>query len=328
MDFDDPYGDSDISNLPPEAWAKSCDPSQSFEPDDFWLRHATPEQQAVAMRAWFLSRYCDPAHETPYNGREGGHLFVNGGPYNPADELSERFSGIVDDELIEEVVGEFHSGVGDQWAPLRWGALDDYDEDFGLEVIARAQPLTNLNDRLRQAKAVLNLAGDPQAKQLAERLVFGAAIAALETFLWEVAHYLIDSDEDVLRDVVTKLPVFAQEQIKLGDLFKRLEGLKSHVMAYLQNLVWHRWDQVVPLYKVGLGIQLPSMKPFEAALVKRHDIVHRSGHDKSGNPITVTAQEIDELCTEIEKLAKSVDASLQAKYAPDPPLDDPGGDLF
>ena len=83
--------------------------------------------------------------------------------------------------------------------------------------------------------------------------------------------------------------------------------------GYLQNLVWHRWDKVGPLLKQGLKIEPPSFKPFEDIMIKRHDIVHRSGHDKLGNPISVTRDEISRLCEMIERFAVEIHNKLGSR---------------
>jgi len=118
----------------------------------------------------------------------------------------------------------------------------------------------------------------------------------------------------VLRDCVTKLPVFRDETIKLGDLFERHDGIRQHVKAYLQNLVWHRWDKVCPLYKFGLRVALPGVGPFEEAMVKRHDIVHRSGHDKAGQPVEVTREEIQGLCVAVLEFAADLERRLAHRF--------------
>jgi hypothetical protein len=312
MDWDDRFDDADTSNLPPEAFQRGSDADGPFEPNSDWLKSAATEQQLIAMRAWFLTRYCDPAMETPYAGREGGYVFVNGGPYFPSDELPARFLGLVDEALINEVVEEMHADVGHRWAPVRHEAPDDYDDRFGLQLLRREEPLQRLQDRLQKAQSVLTLEGDVDAKALAQLLVFGAAISILEAFLWETAHFWVENDDQVLRALVRKLPAFREEKLLLSDIFEKHAGLKMHVLGYLQNLVWHRWEKVVPIYKLGLGIaKLPSFKPFEMALEKRHDIVHRSGHDKDGAPIEVSAGEIGELCEKILGLASEIDEQLK-----------------
>ncbi|MFM0060634.1 hypothetical protein PQR64_33925 [Paraburkholderia phytofirmans] len=304
--------DTELSNLPPEAHGNIFDVDGPFDPDDDWLENASADEKRIAMREWFLARYCDAAEETPYNGREGGYLFINGGPYDPADEIPGRFGSIVSDETIDEVVAELHAEGGDEWAPIRESDAyyDDYDDRFTLDVESPHEPLSRLQDRIRKSQRVLTLSGDPEAKKLAEMLVFSNALAVLESFLWETAEFWFKHDDVALRDVITKLQVFSEEPIKLGEVFTRHERLREHVLGYLQNLVWHRWESVMPIFRLGLGIRLPSVKLFEAALVKRHDIVHRSGHSKSGEPITVTLMEISELFSEIEQFAIEVDRLL------------------
>ncbi len=304
----------DLSNLPPEAMGNTFDVEGSFDPNDHWLRTAEEEHQLIAMRAWFHARYCDPAHETPYNGREGGYLFVDGGPYNPSEELQERFGGIVDDNLIEQVVDEMLNEVGDQWAPVRRDPPDDFDARFDLELVDADEPLRRVRKRLAECRQVLDLQGGAEAVALARRLVFGAVIGVLESFLWELSQHWIESSEEALRGCVTKLPAIRDEQIKLGDVFERHDSIRAHVKGHLQNTVWHRWEKVGAIYKIGLGITLPSVKVFDDALIKRHDIVHRSGRTKDGEEVDVTNTEIETLSRAVEQFAEEVSDSAKKRF--------------
>ena len=54
--------DEDRPELPAEAGADS---RRGFEPHDKWIRGAAPELAHEAMRLWFVSRYWDPANDTP-----------------------------------------------------------------------------------------------------------------------------------------------------------------------------------------------------------------------------------------------------------------------
>jgi hypothetical protein len=145
---------------------------------------------------------------------------------------------------------------------------------------------------------------------LAQNLVFSSVIGALEAFLYETAYFWIDTDDKALRALVAGLPSFRHEKIALADLFSRHEGIKDHIKGYLQNLVWHRWDKVAPVFRHALAVRLPTTRDFDAPLLKRHDIVHRSGHDKSGAAVTVTIEEIAELCSKIETFAEQLDTRI------------------
>ncbi len=321
MGWNDHMDDGDdISNLPPEAMGNLFDVEGQFDPNDHWLRTADEKHQLIAMRAWFHARYCDPAHETPYNGSEGGYLFVDGGPYNPSTELHGRFGDIVDDSLIEKVVDEMVEEVSDQWAPIRPEPLDDYDARFDFELVDADEPRLRVSKRLADCRQVLNLQGEAEAVALARRLVFGAVIGVLESFLWELSQHWIEASDDALRGCVTKLPAIRDEQIKLGDVFERHENIRAHVKGHLQNTVWHRWDKVGVIYRSGLGISLPSLKVFDVALVKRHDIVHRSGRTKDGEEVYVTNTEIEDLSHTVEKFAEEVSDLAKKRFLRRPDL--------
>lgn len=249
---------NELSNLPPEAWGNIFDVEGPFDPNDSWLETAECEEQLIAMRGWFYARFCDPAHETSYNLREGGYLFVNGGPFNPSTELHDRFDGTVDDELIEEVVEEMICEVGEEWAPIRSAPPDDYDERFDFHLVDTDEPLRGVRKRLAECQLVLELKGGTETEALARWLVFDAVIGVLESFLWELAQYFVESSEEALRGCVTKLPVIRDLPVKLGEVFDRHEGILDYVMGHLQNTIWHRWDKVRPIYRDGLGIKPPA----------------------------------------------------------------------
>lgn len=324
--------DDELDNLPTHARGNPFDVDGPFDPDDHWLKNASEEHQLIAMRAWFKARYCDPAHETPYNGREGGYLFIHGGPYNPADELHERFGRFVDGDTIQEVVDELVAEVGEQWAPIRVEfAPDDYDERYDFEPVQATEPLDRLQARIEELKTTLALQTDATAKELVARLVFSALIGALESFLWETAQHWIEEREDVLRRCVEKLPVFKERPLKLGEVFLQHEKIKETVKGHLQNLVWHRWDQVGALYKTGLGVKFPSVAAFEAPLIQRHHIVHRSGTDMEGKLIHIGDADVTELAEKVEAFAAKVAEACLEKFIFEerkPSPADASGDLF
>jgi hypothetical protein len=202
---------------------------------------------------------------------------------------------------------------------FRYAHFDDfdYDERFDLQLHARNEPLDKLKERLEHAQLVLTLQGDENARRLAINLVFGAAIAAFEAFLWETVDYSVENDDDTVRNIVTNIPALKDQPMKLGEIFEKHKNLKEQVKGYLQNLIWHKWDKVVPLLKFGLCIEPPSFKPFDEPILKRHDIVHRSGHDKSGKPISVTTSEITELCQKIEQFAIDINSRLAERRGGD-----------
>jgi hypothetical protein len=303
------FDDTELGNLDPEAF-NPLDVDGPFDPQNHWLQTASKEDQLIAIRAWFLARYCDPIEETPYIGSERGFQFINGGPHDPTDVLFNRFSNFAHDDAIQEVVDEMHAKVGDEWAPVLYQPPPYYDDDYGVTVKDIGDPLRRLVDRLKQSRQVLTLEGDSSAKALVRNLAFSSTITALESFLWETVVYWVDHDEAVFANIVTKIPVFRDQTIKLGDIFEKRKTLVADVKGYLQKLVWHRLEHVAPLLKLGLGVNIPSLKQFENPLIKRHDIIHRSGFTKDGELVVVNVGEIDILCDQISSFAVALNREL------------------
>jgi hypothetical protein len=81
------------------------------------LKRFGRQRQAEYMRYWFAQHFEDPAQETPYNSREGGYLFIWGGPYNAFEELGDEFGDFVSEERIKEVVDYVESDGTFDWAP-------------------------------------------------------------------------------------------------------------------------------------------------------------------------------------------------------------------
>ena len=317
VDDDEDAEDEDLDfedhpDLPPEA-GKITD--RGFEPNDDWLQNANRKLQHEAMRQWFLSRYCDPANDTPYNGQEGGYLYIHGGPFQAEDQLYGRFGDIVEnpDRVIRAVIDDVESDGLTEWAPIHHEREDEFDERFALTIDSDSEPLRKLRQRLRQQQAILALEGADETKVLARQLVFAATIGALETFLYEVAYFWIENDEKALRAMVTGLQIFREEKISLADVFKQMEGLKDRLKGHLQATVWHRWEHVAQIYRAALGIKLPSVKALADPLLKRHHIVHRSGHDNDGAPVQISDADISALAATIEEFAVELETRINQR---------------
>jgi hypothetical protein len=307
---DEEFDFEDLPELPPDA---GKDTDAGFEPNDEWLKTANRKLQHAAMWRWFFSRYQDPAMETPYT--DGEYVYIHGGPYEAGDELYGRFGDVIDnaDEVIGAVIEDVESEGITDWAPIHHEREDDFDDRFALSIESESEPLRSLRQRLQQQLAILALEGPEATKALARQLVFAAIIGALEAFLYEVAYFWIDTNEATLRAFVTGLGKFRQEKIALADIFKQMEDLKARAKGHLQATVWHRWDHVAPIYRAALGVRLPSVEQFETVLEKRHDIVHRSGHDKDGVALQITDGEITALATTVEEFAVELEKRIEER---------------
>jgi hypothetical protein len=274
-----------------------------------WLTDASPNDQKLAMYHWFVGHYANPA------------LCASPGEKSSStvDLLTPEFSEHVSNIVINELASELEKNGVYLWVQRPLYSYDThyaeiYSAQLDLEIEYWEKPVNLLNERMSQAIDILSLEGPSITKNFALNLVFGALISALEAFFWETADYWVANEEKALRDVVTKLQMFGDETRSLKQLFTF--DIKNHVRDYLKNnIIWHQVNKVSQIFEKGLGIQLPSWDFFNAALDKRHHIVHRSGHDRDRNPVVVTKEEIEQLRIEIFQFANCIHEQLSKRDA-------------
>lgn len=95
-----------------------------------WAAALTRGSLVKLLVEWFHYLYEDPANETPYNSREGGYLYIKGGPYNAEEELRQNFEDVVPEDALMAAVEEIQSDGLFDWAPSpRHQASVDFYED-------------------------------------------------------------------------------------------------------------------------------------------------------------------------------------------------------
>lgn len=100
--------------------------NESYSDERF--RSLPDAEKLELMIQWFLERYEDPAHGTPYNGREGGYLYVHGGPYHAKGQLFSEFADLTSEALIDQAAESIEDDGIYDWAPINWED-DGPDED-------------------------------------------------------------------------------------------------------------------------------------------------------------------------------------------------------
>jgi len=101
-----------------------------FKNNPEWTKALTKATVVKYLVDWFHYFYEDPANETPYNGREGGYLYIKGGPYSAEEELRENFEDVVPEDAISEAIEEIQSDGLFDWAPSdrHPDSIDFYDD--------------------------------------------------------------------------------------------------------------------------------------------------------------------------------------------------------
>jgi len=251
------------------------------------------------VRNWFLSNFEDPAENTPYDSSEGGYMYLWGGPYDAAEEIYDKFSGDVEESILNAVI-ESLEGLGTEWAKVP--SIGDFDDFAGIpsQIERFRLSIQNINSELDRVKDLPN-------RDFVQSLLFAHSITILETYLQDTFVQFIQ--EDVYkRKFVENDPVFKKEKIQLADLYRKLESIDSVVAERILSIVFHRSDVVEKMFGETLGISFPDGKGRVFRYIsKRHDVIHRNCRDCDGNEFIITKSEIVEAIDCISKIVESVE---------------------
>lgn len=86
------------------------------------------EQKIAMIVEWFHAHYEDPANSVSYNGREGGYLWGDKGPYYAGEQIYEEFGEVVDEDIVNEAVEEIEREGNDEWAAIYGSSDHGYTE--------------------------------------------------------------------------------------------------------------------------------------------------------------------------------------------------------
>jgi hypothetical protein len=270
------------------------------------LKRGSREFQIEVMTEWFFHFFENPAENTPYESKEGGYIYIWGGPYDVREELECEFSGIVSEEAIEELIEKLES-ESYEWAGK---PSDEHYDDYYYDVIsANTEFHGTLTESLNNIRKLLNADISEDLSNLFNMMLYVNIITALETFLSDAFIGTVIGNDQLMRTFVKSNTDFSERKLFLNDIFDRMDNLEKEIRSYLIDLIWHNLAKVKNIYKHTLDIDFPeNIKSLYKAVAKRHDIVHRSGKTKNGEPIIVTKDELEELMDNVRSFADHIDS--------------------
>ncbi len=267
------------------------------------------EEKIEKMREWFFDNFEDPVERTPYESREGGYIYIWGGPYEAHDELS-VFCEFVDDNLIQSLADDLSADCP-EWTGRE--SPDDYDDSYLDSYLTGNKYFESFRTSISHIKVILESGITGDAKQHLLGLLYVNVITAIETYLSDAFISTVLEDKDILRKFVESNPEFKKQNFCLSDVFKTHDAIESEVKNYLLGLMWHNIKKIKPMYKSTLDVSFPSdLSNIFKAVVKRHDLVHRGGKNKDNESVVVTDQDLNNLIVEAESFINSVNEQIDS----------------
>lgn len=259
------------------------------------FQELSQEEQMEKMREWFFENYEDPVERTPYESREGGYIYIWGGPYHAHEELS-VFGGFVEDELIEKLADELSADCP-EWTGRE--SPEDYDDSYFESISSGNKYYESFNTSINHIQAISQSDMSSDAKQHLLGILYVNVITAVEAYLSDAFINKVVDDKSVLRRFVETNPEFKNQSFNLSDLFVKHDSIDQEVRGYLLGLMWHNIKKIKPMYKATLDVNFPTdLSYIFKSISKRHDLVHRGGKNKDGEEIIITDEDLQSLIVE------------------------------
>jgi hypothetical protein len=160
--------------------------------------------------------------------------------------------------------------------------------------------------------------GSDDGGHLVNRLVFSHQVTALEAYLGDTLKNEVFRDLDAMRRLVDQDIDLKKEKFTLAEISKEPELVEKKVREHLRGIMYHNLARVDVLYKIALGVRMLDLaadtKPLFAAVMLRHDCVHRNGADKDGRPLDVfTKTFVQQTADTIRDFVRSVENAVVAR---------------
>ena len=260
------------------------------------------------MREWFLANYEDPVHSLPYESREGGYIWIYGGPYDPHEELHDKFGEFVPEKVIEALGDELFAECH-EWA----AQIDPSDDDpYGFDYLT--EPAEYFNEyrlAMDSNRGLLAIDVSDSVRSTFYGMVFVNLITIMETYLSDTFIGLVPQSERFTRRFVATTPEFKERKFSLAEIYDSLDKISETTEKYLEIVVWHRLGVVRNMYRDTLGVSFPErLADIFRAIEVRHALVHRNGKI-DGEYVEITRERVQELAEEIDKFICSIDEQIK-----------------
>jgi len=267
------------------------------------------EAQKDAMREWFYERFEDPANSTPYNSREGGYLYILGGPYDASDVLFNEFSGEYSDEVIEELANELNDECW-EWAPTPENR--DVDSSIYEDILSWTDSFNAFKSGIMDIKSLAQASIENSVQPLFYNLLYVNVITVLETYLGDAFIHATSKEEKRIQMFIQKSGLYRDQKVVKADIFDECDKLVEQAKAEIASTVWHNMKTVRKYYATALGVKVDelSAKKLEEAIDVRHHIVHRNGKDRNGTPVMIDKSQVLALTETIENFVLEIENQL------------------
>lgn len=151
---------------------------------------------------------------------------------------------------------------------------------------------------------------DEGARSLLYRSLYAGIIGAFEAYLSDTLISKVMRNEDYKRKFVENSLQMQKTKFSLSEFYEIQAELDKMIVERLREIIYHNLSVVENLYKAVLNVEFQSYGELAKCVLARHDIVHRNGKDKEGNPVNVTKGDVQTLAQNISDFIKDIESQI------------------
>jgi hypothetical protein len=124
---------------------------------------------------------------------------------------------------------------------------------------------------------------------------------------------LVNGDQRLLLNVA-KSKKFKDRKLPIH--FVLVSDPRRYLLQLISEINFHNLSDVEPLFREAFNIRIPLKDEVLQAIKVRHDVIHRDGFSKTGDPVRIDPVTISNAADSILDLVKVVDRQLLEFYTP------------
>lgn len=180
--------------------------------------------------------------------------------------------------------------------------------------LRRDDPLRFLLDRSLQIDHLLSvLSLDGASRRMAHQMAYCAVVDALGCYLLDTLRYWINHDDHILHALLRCCPEFRTRTLSLSEILTRMNGLKTEVEDYLDQIVWYQVERVAPLIEGALSIECQPSAPLMKGIQRRCALAHGGGRAADGALADISLAQITEMIGLARDFASSIEEQLAGR---------------
>ena len=135
------------------------------------------------------------------------------------------------------------------------------------------------------------------------KLLFANVVTVFEAYLQSIALSLLQADKQIIQQVASSKK-FKNHTIQLHKALNW--DLSKYVISLVNKIVFHNLSEVEPLFREAFDIQIIIKDEILKIIEIRHDVIHRNGYSKKGDPCVINKAMVIAATNEFEQFVNDI----------------------